>query len=460
MYITIFGYILIPITAFIIYKKPFYLISLLIIFSIFQATSIINFPSINIGISPYLFITIIIFFSLVFQIFRNKLRFTYSVQIKSILLLLVVFLIFSLLSGFIFPLLFNGVRVISPKLGIESINSLVPLKLGLNNFSQSIYLFLNFILIIYFLVNVRSQRDINYLLKSIYYSGLIVVFFGFYQELAFKFNLPYPNSILYSNIGYAQGYDQLIGNNLKRINSTFLEPSIAGSFLSSFSVFLYFYYINTKKIVHLISMLSTLLVLWLTTSSTGYLTIVFFIIMYSIIKLFISFFKNKVHYKLFFAVGFLINLVLFLLFFSSTFKTMVYDILLNKVGSYSYNIRQSANIYSFEILKNTFGLGVGLGSNRPSGFYYYLLSNVGVLGTFLFLGIIVLLYLKSYKFSKSSVGSNQNIYLNGISWVFLCILFSKFIAIPDLNDQIFWVYFALLVSVLNLTKLDLAKIKD
>lgn len=59
-----------------------------------------------------------------------------------------------------------------------------------------------------------------------------------------------------------------------------------------------------------------------------------------------------------------------------------------KIGTQSFVNRTSADLFSIQLLLDTYGLGVGLGANRPSSLLTLLLSSVGVIGTVLFAAAI------------------------------------------------------------------------
>ena len=61
----------------------------------------------------------------------------------------------------------------------------------------------------------------------------------------------------------------------------------------------------------------------------------------------------------------------------------------DKVGSTSYNERTGWDLYSLKLTTDTFGLGVGIGSNRPSTLWPTLLSCTGIIGTALFIAFLI-----------------------------------------------------------------------
>ncbi|GIT80784.1 hypothetical protein LLS1_24530 [Leifsonia sp. LS1] len=108
------------------------------------------------------------------------------------------------------------------------------------------------------------------------------------------------------------------------------------------------------------------------------------------------------------------------------------DIVTRKVGSASMGFRSSADSFSLEIVRQTFGLGVGLGGNRPSSFALMLLSNVGVVGFVLLAVAIAALVRHAYK-ARSAVPA---------CWSLVGLLIAKIIGLPDLSTPILWVLLA------------------
>ncbi|SDN55347.1 hypothetical protein [Geodermatophilus sp. DSM 45219] len=96
----------------------------------------------------------------------------------------------------------------------------------------------------------------------------------------------------------------------------------------------------------------------------------------------------------------------------------------DKVASDSYTQRSGADSYSFGLVWDTFGLGMGLGSNRPSSFVATLLSTVGVVGAALFVAVVWVLLREGYALGRA----------RPVVWALVGVLITKVIAGPDLND--------------------------
>lgn len=95
-----------------------------------------------------------------------------------------------------------------------------------------------------------------------------------------------------------------------------------------------------------------------------------------------------------------------------------------KFESASYADRSGADQFSFDLALDTFGLGVGLGSNRPSSFVAALLSQTGVLGFVLYVVAVLVMMRAASRFHAARPAL----------WVMLSLLIGKVFNGPDLGD--------------------------
>lgn len=114
------------------------------------------------------------------------------------------------------------------------------------------------------------------------------------------------------------------------------------------------------------------------------------------------------------------------------------DAVRTKVDSTSYTDRLGSDVHAFGVVADTFGLGAGLGAERPSSFGASLLASTGVVGTALFVAAVVLIIVRSR-------------YGNGTQpalWVLAAILISKMISGPDLavTSGLLWVSLGVLAA--------------
>jgi hypothetical protein len=102
-------------------------------------------------------------------------------------------------------------------------------------------------------------------------------------------------------------------------------------------------------------------------------------------------------------------------------------------GSFIY--RTTADLYSVLLTINTYGLGVGLGSNRPSSLLATVLSNTGVLGLGLFLTM-------AFQFVR-----NGSLTKSWIRWSGIALLIDLALSGPDITFPPMWALFALLAQI-------------
>ena len=104
-----------------------------------------------------------------------------------------------------------------------------------------------------------------------------------------------------------------------------------------------------------------------------------------------------------------------------------------KSGSDSYSQRSGVDAFSLQVVLRSLGVGVGLGSNRPSSFALMLLSNVGVVGSVLFVAAVVVVVRHALRCG----GAGPTI------WVLAAILTAKLVSGPDLADPSGLLYLSL-----------------
>ena len=98
--------------------------------------------------------------------------------------------------------------------------------------------------------------------------------------------------------------------------------------------------------------------------------------------------------------------------------------------------RLRSNLEAFEIVINTWGLGVGLGSNRASSYLMSMLSNIGVLGFLLF---VVLFFFQLFMILKSNEGFSD-FRATFFAWGSIGCFFSMSFGIPDMNFPAWWIW--------------------
>lgn len=393
---------------------------IVILLSVFQGCGIVigDIPIVPVAVAQMI-LAILFFLRILLQ---GKIT-TTNVKMR-ISFWLFIFVVYAILTAIILPNVFQGHLVYNPRTGMDSqeINSLM---FSISNFGQIVYLIFNSIFFLVVFYSSKSKEMLNVLL----YSGLIILFFAFYQKISQLTNIWYPYEFINSNNLYYQGYDQIL-NGVNRVSSTFTEPSIAGGALGTFfTYYLFCVYNNLRDIKSVFLLLLYLIGVLLTTSSIGYLQVAFSILL-------LTLYTAKGSKKTF---SFII-LTVIVAIFSLYYYDIIKEVIIYKSDSLSFTIRFATDYYAIKILFSTFGLGVGMGSNRPSSFITYLLSNMGIIGTCLY--AIFIWQIIKYGLIKK----NPSIKQKALMMALLSCLFGKVLGIPDINA---WNYWAILACTAN-----------
>ncbi|MBB5375772.1 hypothetical protein HNQ07_001229 [Deinococcus metalli] len=395
-------------------RAAFYFLCL---FAIFPASAVLVIGQSGnaIGISPYYAYAVFIFFLVLMRLNRAL-----DTIVNRQWIHLTIFSFITVVGAFILPILFEGLGVYSPRLGIDDqVNVQTPLVQSFSQIGQAAYLVLNFSVVVYIYMNVGEFLNV---LRNIFYVALII---ALWQLIAKVSAFYFPSDYIANNPAYGYLSTQLFYG-IPRINGSFLEASTASAYFSSMlALFIGLYFQTHRGVVNIILALFATLI---TTSSTGVIVIILLTLSFCV-NLFITVVKQRaMGLNTLLPILVMVGLFLFLINISNILHVLTFG----KIGSLSYVNRNASNEYAVGLIYKTFGVGVGLGSNRPSSFATYILSNLGLFPAFLL---------------ASSVVTNAMITKNKIIlWPFLTYLVAKVIAIPDLNDVWFWIYFALILA--------------
>jgi hypothetical protein len=412
---TLIGIFFIAFGIFCLVKKEDWLFGFLIFSAIFQASSAINFGAQ--GIQPYYIVGCLFIYSQ-----AKKKRFWIGEPCFSGKNLLFVFGCLGILSALIFPFIFAGIPVYSPKVGIDDgFFFRPPLHFSLSNIAQAVYLTINLMIVrAACLVPKTDTSRIFYNVSFWVLSGLVLVQFAFLQ-----YGIPFPYSLLQNNPGYSM--TGISGIDLAaRVMGTFPEPSGAGmALVMFFAGYLYEFFARGgttfKVIVAAIS-------IGLVRSSSS--LVVAFTITSLILIIYPAFQSLLVISKRRFKK--LISILAVVAFIAlSPMNGALKDYTVEKNQTLSYVNRTAADVFSLQLAADTHWVGVGLGSNRPSSLIASLLSNVGILGTVIFLILVI------------QVGRNARGKYVWVRWALLGTVFAACLGGPDINQPMIWILLAL-----------------
>lgn len=416
---TVIGVVFFCCAAYCFLSKEDSLLGLLIIAASFQAASAINIA--ERGIQPYYIVAL-------FIIARALVNRALGVRLNKSMpqgTWLLLFGFIGVASAFVLPVVFAGIPVYDPKIGIDDgLLFRPPLHFGLNNVAQAGFLACHIataysVLAIGF-DSIKARR-------AFILAFYIVVFVLAAQSLCQFTGIPFPHSLIRNNPGYAlQSTDDQVGGT--RNPGTFSEPSGAGEFLALYCVSFLAEYLSGKRRVWrvIVSLLGSGLV----ASSGSMLTLSL-----CLPALFVRYFPlrfpwfiniGRTKRMLYIMLILAIPLTLALLG-SSSYRAALTDVTVSKGESASFIDRTAADLYALQLLPQTHWIGVGLGSNRASSLLTTMLSDIGIAGTLSFAMFYIRLFVKlpgEYAWLK---------------WGAFALLLDKCLSGPDVTTPMLWI---------------------
>ena len=439
--LTLAGVIILPLALFVFFRDSKYILGVLFFVSIFHGASVLNFTygGMKLAISPYYFIGSLISLRFILSVLFKGSR-VYKVLSRTSTVLLLLFWFWSIITALILPHIFSGLEVYAPRVGFAALSQQREyLKFSFSNIGQAIYLTINIFVILFAVVEINRFNQFSYLLKSFQLAALTSITLSFYQRLVYmvdSWKYLYPHALLYSNPIYYIGAEQKMGG-IYRINATFAEPSVAAAFYSSIFSGSLAAFVHAGQLFWLIEALVATLAIINTLSTTGIVVWFATVLMLTLSITTISIF-SKVKFV---QIARLSVLMLAFIGLSSLLPILItkypaiYEITINKMHSLSYSRRISADLYSMILILETYGLGVGLGSNRPSSLLASMLTNVGILGTMLF---ALYLYSTIRPILRSNFAEAKF-----IVWTLVALLVAQAVSLPNLNFPPLWVLLTL-----------------
>ena len=362
--ITPFGIVYI-ICAIIAYCRSYQAVATIFAFSyLFQTTAIITVG--NTGFMPYLLGPILLIIK------GHRLQQEFPQDIRNIQTMSFIFIAYVIIQSFAAKYFFEGQVLVYEQGGMESAlaKGQIPYHFSMKQCIQWIYLLLNMGGLIT-LIKHRQYLHQNFSKKIIVSSILFISVLGLWKYIADNFAGWFPTTFFFNNTSYDLGNLWQSEAGKLRFTSLFIEASICGLFLSVF--WWNIFYIKSQNKLFLL--IFTTICLLLTVASTGFFCFLFGLVIYLLKKRNAKFiFFIIVSGSIFFWVAQQLNLL-----------DTVYQMTINKSNSQSAEVRSEIMMSGLKILKDTGGLGIGLGASNGSGLALTLLGQIGIVGCVLFL---------------------------------------------------------------------------
>lgn len=310
--------------------------------------------------------------------------FHFDGKIRRLFLVPIALAVYAIITALFYPTIFRGMFVIpvslsdGVRLSTLFSTSLVPLEHSSANISQTFYLIISVVYIMFFATIARkSPHKIHKMLviagvTNIILSCLALALGPFFLDPL----LTGDNKVKLG--ASASGFARLVGS--------FPEASRYADFSAAMGAYFLGYYYQTGKRWFLASGMITLIFCLLSVSSTGFVAIAAFGL-FTILK---GTSGRKVNKKIYASVGLVVTgALLFLAAKPDLVLGVLEAALFSKADSVSGYERGAWAYYGIKAFWDSYGLGVGAGSVRSNGLLLVLLSNIGLIGTLLFATILI-----------------------------------------------------------------------
>lgn len=381
MGVTGFTLILLPLCL-ILFTNMGRLLQLMLVFGVFEAAAALTFG--GIGLQPALMPGLAFIAYFVLQLLLGA-RFSGQAPVVSMTKPFVLVTVYALASSALMPWIFQDKVFVWPQKAQPPF-VLTPLEPSSSNINQDIYLLINCgILVAAAIFMVGSSLRLKILFKTYLASGFVVAVIAIWQFASKVAHVPYPESLFYSNPGWAILTGQQMGS-IPRINGPFAEPSSLGGYMGTIVCATGWQLLQGHRDRVLKWLFFTgLLIMMLSTSSTGFGMLG--LVCIGVAALGVLTGSARIMGAIV-KLGLPLGLLILLLFgIGSTFAPelsknvgMIFGQTLTKQQSSSYEDRTSTDVDSLMVAVDTFGLGAGWGSNRSSSLVPGLLAGVGIPG--------------------------------------------------------------------------------
>ncbi len=444
---TSLGFVFIPLCI-LFCSRPARLLDLVFIGSAFAAAAAIIIG--NYGITPALIPTSM-FIAFITTKLLTGTRYPGEKTTLNVLLPFMMAAFWAIASSILIPRFFqNQIMVWPEKPGTFFV--ITPLSPNSGNYTQDLYLLAASILLaLASLYLTNPACNLLRLLYAYFIAALIVCIISAWQFTANTFGFWFPTEFFLSNPGWALLTDESVGS-IIRITGPFSEPAALASYLCGAVGAAGWVLLNGHKSILAIIVLGLAgFVILLSTSTTGYAALIMMLAGISLYTLLTG--DNRLRASVGLLLIILVALVVLFAIFTPIIAPRVWhiaqqiiDATLSKQGSSSYNDRTSTDIDSLREAMESYGVGVGWGSNRSSSLVPGLLAAVGVPGVFLLMWFAVNVTRQVRRAHRVASTPDVKMVMHGATGGILGTLCAAVISSPAITSPDFYLLLALLVA--------------
>jgi hypothetical protein len=419
---------------------------LVMVSTVLQATAVVNVPLGSAGgqgvaaygVSPYMVMALVAGLVWLWRLGQSR-RLLLPQHLHWPLGFLLAYLVVAALGAWLLPMWFEGMPV-NLLVEMDAITKLTPLRATLSNLVQTLNLVVHVAVLLFLLQAVQRPDGLRGIKAGVVGALVLVLAIGFYEQWAQFNGTPSLTHHLANNQGYSQA--PVAEKDLWfRIGLPFTEPSYASTYLAATTVGLWAVVLLGRGWwwAWLAAVLSTLALI----NSLGSTGLAATGVAMAALCLWVM--GNALRPSTVLGCRLRAALLGVLLLLASTWGVQMYaqsaikprvDVIVAYYIVYKVKqqdgIRELSNKRALEIVQETYGLGVGLGSNRASSFFASLVSNTGLLGAALFCAMLVSLL---WRYVRAPALTDMQIF---VAVALPTATLAMGLGIPDLNLPMYW----------------------
>ena len=442
--------LLIPL-GFLLFFMPWpLLLAALPVFALFHGAAVVNVGAV--GLQPGYFLALLVIARTLLEITLLRQPFNRDALLQVVPLSLLILI--TLLILWISVAFFTGKVLVIGGTDGYNLDLARPYQFRRENLTQVAYLVIN-TLLVYAIAHQASQLGPSRVLRVIDVGLLsaIVVALGFcgWQLLAESTGIWFPDAFLFSNAGYYRADGQAFYGYL-RLNGPFAEPSALAYFLGGF---LFYIWKRARLAPTVLSTSLTVAVIGaiaLAFSTTGYFILAAFTVVAAadllprnsiILRMPRLTGRGVVKASLLLGAGG-VAAAWVLANFEGLLEVLQVS-LFEKSETSSFEVRSGAERMALDIVAQTAGLGIGLGSHKANSLTLTLLSNLGFIGI-AFFGLFIFTLLRPQApwpaVNRKEVGFS----VAPLRFFIIGLLLIHAVSNPNFNVVLLWIGFGLMAG--------------
>ena len=440
---TITGLLFIPMCLILTVLPWRYSLVAIIWLSVFAAAAVINAGSI--GLQPAYFFALLMIGRTLFELFCGG----DAVETRLLKDMLPLFCLVAVAVALLWfaIVVFQGKVYVIGGTDAFNLDRAAPYEFRRENVTQLAYLALNTLTVLTIAhqgAKLGTQGVLECFRKGFILAIIIGIGSCVWQMAGYYAGVPFPNRFFFSNAGYANAHGQVLAGYILRVNGLFSEPSAVAYYFIAFLFFSWHVMLRRPMLSHSLLVFGCVATMLVSTSSTAFVLLGVFVLIVApdIMKLTM---RSALGRGKLTVSGLAAIVALFVTFSAGIYVLQLYShevsdiwskMVLEKNETSSFEQRSGVDAMALEILSDTYGIGIGLRSHKPSSLAMTLLSNVGVVGTLLFIAVVSMAVLP---LTRLSPGMDER-YKDGqaMKWAFLGLSIAHLISNPNMSLCIYW----------------------